>query len=1064
MHDKPWCSQCRAWRPRNLPRVNYVTGQCHWSPFHLIWLGGQSLVVQCGPMACMWEAGCLATGIDIIGEITMNLGRKTLLATTVIAGLATFAPSFALAQTAPRPGAPQQPAQQPTAQDESTDLDEVIVTGSRIRRSEFTSTQPVQIITSEEATLEGMVDTSEILQGSTAAATAGQINNYFTGFVTTGGPGVNTISLRGLGAQRTLVLINGRRAGPAGSRGTVGAVDLNTIPSSLIERVEILTDGASSIYGSDAVAGVINIITKQNLDGGSVDVYASQPIESGGEEYQASAGYGWTFDKGYLSLGADYYERRPLLFGDRDFFRCPQQVFYEDPAFKRRADVIDPATGDYKCSTITAGLFTLYGGPFGAGTDYAPDAAAVAGGGPTGCDLTGFRQVVAFTTGAGACAVTAARGTEFRRLMNARTPTDTPRYATRTAVSPVTRTSISAFGGYDITPDIEVFGELLLTRRESAQESFRQLFPAIAGLQGAAATQPRNPFGRVYDFTIAAPSNNDQQVDYTRAVWGARGTLNVGRGFDWDLVAQYSKSSADYGSTFLYGDRFLASLGADGCNEAVLKTATACPTGGVDYYSPAAINGDLSQVDRDFLLGYEVGSTEYIHKYIEGSVSGELFDLPAGPVGAAFGFQYRREFINDVPGAQERGANFAGSTAAVITTGSDQVTEIFGELEIPILRDLPFFNRLTVNVSGRQSEYESYGSSSTYKVGFNWALTSWFRIRGSEGTSFRAPALYEQFLGNQSGFLSQATVDPCRSWGLSTNEVLRANCAADGVPADWGLTATSSATVITGGGRDNLTPETAESQSLGVIWTPSFVDLSVALDYFNIEIKDQVAQFGAANIVGGCYRSLEFASEPLCDLFVRNPNGAAIRPNEIVTIQNNYVNISRQQSEGLDLTARYNKEFSFGDLTLSGRASYIINWESQLRTASVPSQINDQIGNPDWVANVSARFDRNDWTVFWTLDYTPEVSNDRFFTTNATTFFGAPIFVDRTEEEYMVQTVSVRKRMDKWTAQVGIRNLFDEIPHATSNSSGGRGAGNVPLSSQYDYLGRRVFLNISRTF
>lgn len=993
----------------------------------------------------------------------MTSSRKSLLATTIIAGLAIITPSLAMAQSQTSQSQAQQ--EEEAADDDAAQVDEVVVTGSRIRRNEFTSTQPVQIITARESSLEGLVDPAEILQSSTAAANAGQINNYFTGFLTpSGGPGANTISLRGLGAQRTLVLINGRRAGPAGARGQVGPTDLNTIPSSMIERYEILTDGASSVYGSDAVAGVINIITKTNLDGGAIDAYTSQPLESGGDEYQVSGSWGKTWDRGYLSIGADYYERKALLFGDRDFFACPQVNVYADPDLKIRADVVDSGTGTYKCQTITAGLFTLYGGPYGNGTDYAPDASAVAGGGPTGCDMDGYRQVVAFTTGAGACAVNAARGTAFRRAMFERTPTDNPMYASRTAVSPVKRTSFTAFAGYDLTSNIELFGELLLNRRESEQNTFRQLFPGLVGYLGASPDQPLNPFGTYYDFTIAAPSNADQQVDYTRVVGGARGTLNVGKGFDWELVGQYSKSKAEYRSNFLYADRFEASLGDDGCDESILITATACPTGGVDYYSAAALSGNLRPVDRDFLLGNAVGNTEYIHQYVEGSIAGDLFTLPAGPLGAALGFQLRKEEIDDTPSVEERTGLFAGSTSAVRTAGSDTIKEVFAEFEVPVIRNVPFIDSLTVNLSGRYSDYESYGSNSTYKVGFNWAINSQFRIRGSQGTSFRAPALYEQFLGNQSGFLSQSAIDPCRNWGLSTNETLRTNCAADGVPDTYGNGQSSSATIITGGGRENLRPETAETQSLGVIWTPSFVNLNIALDYFKVEVSDQVDNFGAAGIVSGCYLSNNFANEPLCALFDRNPSTAALRPNEITTVRDNYVNIARQLSEGLDLTARYTKEFSFGDLTLNARASYILNWEDQYLLDAEPNQLVDQIGNPKYVANGSARFERNDYVFTWSVDYIPETSNDRFYASNTGAYFGQPIFYQRTAGEYILHSASVQKRIDRWTLTLGARNIFNEISNPTSSSGGGRGAGNVPLSSQYDYLGRRVFLNISKTF
>ncbi len=1020
----------------------------------------------------------------------MNVSRKGLLASTIIASTLMLAPGLALADT----GLAQQatPAQEEEDQEESsaTQVTDIVVTGSRIRRTEYSSTQPVQIITAEESVLEGLVDTSEILQGSTIANTAGQINNYFTGYVTTGGPGVNTLSLRGLGANRTLVLLNGRRAGPAGARGTVGPTDLNVIPSALIERVEILTDGASSIYGSDAIAGVVNIITKTNYDGANVTGYVSQPFESGGEEYSFSANYGKSFDRGYFSVGGEYYERKALLFGDRDSFACPQQVVYLDPDLKIRGDVVDPATGDYKCTSTAGELHSLYidGGASGA-IDVRPVAGAIAGGGPLGCDLNGWQQVRVYMTGMGACALptaapagyTSDQWTQVLREYYARGPLHSDRYNSRTAVSPTTRSSVFAFGGFDLTPKTEVFGELLLNRRESSQNSWRQLWAAMPSMHPMVPDELKQvtaPNGVVYPVSHVEPTlilntHQEQTVDYARAVAGIRGSIDIGRGWDWELAAQYSRSEAEYGSNFFYDDRVAATTSFStmsqlmaGCNTTLLTTATACPTGGVDFFSADVVGrGEMRPQDRDFLIGYEVGKTTYEHQYIEGLVTGELFDLPAGSVGMALGFQIRKESLDDLPGEQERTGNYWGATAAGHTVGDDTVKEVFTEIEVPLLKDLPLFNSLTLNLSGRLSDYESYGDNSTYKVGLNWALTPEYRLRASTGTSFRAPALYELYLADQTSFASQNAIDPCRAWGLSTNELLRTNCAAAGIPEDHGTLVSSSAEITTGGGLGVLNPETAESTSIGFVWTPSFVNLNVAIDYYEVEIIDQVQNLTAASIVNGCYLSENFPNDPLCSLFVRNgPGGAQDRPYEIISVASSYVNIARQLSRGLDLNARYSKEFSFGDLTLNARASYILEWESQLRTEAEAESYLDEIGSPDWVANLSARFDRGDWTFFWNTDIVDEVDNNRFYASNSGSFLGTPVYYNRTVDTYLMHNFSVRKRFDKWDLQVGVRNLFDEDAGITSASGGGRGAGNVPLSSQYDYIGRRGFISISRNW
>lgn len=1043
----------------------------------------------------------------------MAFDRKTLLASTIIAGLAVFAPSMVMAQTPPA-----QSQQEEDEQEDATDVGEVVITGSRIRRNEFTSSQPIQVITSEQSTLEGLADTSEILQSSTAANTATQINNFFTGFVTTGGPGVNTVSLRGLGAQRTLVLLNGRRAGPAGVRGTVGPTDLNTIPSSLIERVEILTDGASSIYGSDAVAGVINIITKTNVDGGMLEAYASVPFDGGGEEYRASGSYGNTFDRGYLSGGFDYYERKELLFGERDHFDCPQDRVFADPDLLIRRDVLE--NGEYKCDfTLNSIIRTQLAGSAGPVApmnrrdgDFVFNSGAVQGGGFVNCDAPGFQQVAGgFNSGATPgpdCSITASP-TAVRRAAYSVYPLYNDRYASRTAISPVTRYSLTAMGGYDLTPNIELFGELLLNRRESEQRSWRQLFPTVS------PRHSENPFGGPFNGMgntfnggyYATPvalvnSNNDQKVDYARGVIGLRGDVDFGgKAWDWELTAQYSKSDGDYGGNFFYNDRVEATAGyyalfgrdatgnfrdldGDGdidaadtaprpfgavngnCDAAILISATACPTGGIDWFTEDfVVNGALPADQMAFLQGYEVGNTTYVHQYVEGVISGDLFTLPAGVVGAALGFHMRKEEIDDTPGPEQIRGNLWGSTSAGRTAGSDTVKEVFAEFEIPLLRSLPLAESLSINLSGRHSDYDSYGKNSTYKVGLNWRITPEFRIRASNGTSFRAPALYELYLANQTSFLGQASVDPCRNWGTSTNTVLQTNCAADGVPSTYNDPG-SSALIIAGGGAGILEPETAEATSVGLIWTPSFVDLSVALDYFNVEVDDEVAQFGAANILSTCYNSEDFPNDPLCTLFTRDRDPASARYNQILTVNNSYVNIAKQNSKGLDLNVRYAREFSFMDMTINARVSHILDWTRQVFNASTPTVLNSRVGSPETVGELSFRFERGDWTVFYGVDYVGEADNDPFFAVpgNATTFLGEPVFVERGVDAYLNHTISVRRRFDKWTVHAGIQNVFDENPPYFGLSSGSSVIGNTPLVSQYDWTGRTGFINISRSF
>jgi iron complex outermembrane receptor protein len=324
-----------------------------------------------------------------------KLARLSILGTALVGVLGVAAPGQA--QTAPpATGTATPPAATPPAKPPTNSGETIVVTGSRIKHSTFNSPSPITVITAEDAELTGNVDTSHILQLTSVANNAVQINNEFSNFVVTGGPGINTLSLRGIGAQRTLILIDGQRMGPAGVSGSVGPIDLNTIPASIIDHVDILNDGASSIYGSDAVAGVVNIITKKNLDGAEIHLYGNPTEHAGGDQYQMNAAIGKTFDRGYINAAFDVFQQDPLTYKQRPYLACSRDVAV-DATTGASADVIDPKTGQAKCWNLEGPDVIDYGapnpvGPAGA-VFYAPNSAATLGGGLSGQDINGFQAV-----------------------------------------------------------------------------------------------------------------------------------------------------------------------------------------------------------------------------------------------------------------------------------------------------------------------------------------------------------------------------------------------------------------------------------------------------------------------------------------------------------------------------------------------------------------------------------------------------------------------------------------------------------------------------------------------
>jgi iron complex outermembrane receptor protein len=368
---------------------------------------------------------------------------------------------------------------------------------------------------------------------------------------------------------------------------------------------------------------------------------------------------------------------------------------------------------------------------------------------------------------------------------------------------------------------------------------------------------------------------------YLRFVGGLRGSFN--ENWDWDLAFQYSDSDAKYTDDRIYADSiFDFNFVTESCVGQV-SSVRGAPCVDIPWFDQELLRGNISDDVRDFLFGVETGSTKYKQWSVDGFKTGNLFDMPAGEVGVAVGFHYREDELKDTPGiitfdpATGEGNSWLDD-AAGITQGKDKVIAVFGEVDIPLLADKTLVEHLTLNASARYNDVDSYGDGTTWKVGLNWQVTPTFRLRANRGTSFRAPALFELFLANQTSSISQRT-DPCRDFtqnfidGIISPNV-HANCLADprNLPLDY-TGGTVTPTVFTGGGFGVLEAETSDSLTVGFVWQPEFANLSISIDYFDIEVNDEVDQLGGAQIILSCYESnFGYAfggNEPLCDLFDR---------------------------------------------------------------------------------------------------------------------------------------------------------------------------------------------------
>lgn len=957
--------------------------------------------------------------------------------------------------------------------DEADEESTIIITGSRIRRDGFDNDEPIEIISADDARFQGMESVGELLRAATIASGSPQVTSAISSEdVTAGGVGANTISLRGLGAARTLVLVNGRRAGAAGTRGEVSSFDLNVIPLSAIERVEILKDGASSLYGSDAVAGVVNLITK-STDIATIEAFMSAPFESGGEQARISATWGKTFENGSLLVTADYSKDSELARGDRDFFDCSEDMIF-DKDTGERADNIDPRTGKFACGDVTWGHNWVYDyqdpattNIFSTGTilfqyDYDGDLGNYIPANPSGqpgnlVAPPGWYEVA------------------YDRASDAVTNQDHPFQDLQTLRPEVTKTTVFVSGDYDLDSQTKAYGELLMNRRETIVNGYRQYYTF-------------GTFGNSWDFWDGSAGGNALDygwggdvffsptpitdhaggtitVDYTRAVAGVTGDIGDTSWY-YDIHMQSSRSDGDYLTKIIYADviydqEFLT----DSC-VGITHQYSNQPCMDINWFDEEMMRGNVSQEVRDYLFGTDLGNTVYKQNGIEGVFAGEAFELPAGVVDMAVGFHYRTDEINDTPGFHTRNGNSWGSTSAGITAGKSTTYAGFFEAIVPVIEDVE------LKVSARYTDVKDIGDDTTYKVGLTWNIADDLKFRASRGTSFRTPALFELYLADQTSFTGQRNLDPCVNWAEElaagrTSQRIADNCAADGIAGDY-IGGSIDATVVTGGGLGVLRPETSVAKTAGIVWTPDFGNdrLSMSLDYFDFVIRDEVSALSAGSIVFGCYNSDFFPNEPLCNQFDRNAIDQRIE-----TVSASFLNINTQENAGYDLSINYDMELDFGTLRLESRHTYQVKDEVGLFEGTIEDR-NGNLGDPKLTATFSAQLSVDEWVYNWNVNYIGSASNVREDNGSTIVYRGTEYDVINYAGEQFYHTLSVTQQYDDsimWSA--GVANVLDTAPPSLSyqpnwltQSAGAHGGGNAAFYSQYDFIGRRVFANIVYNF
>jgi len=1050
--------------------------------------------------------------------------RQKLLTSTVLIG-ASLVTSAAAAQTAPADTTNQQtpPAALPAQPAPEGDTSDVIVTGSRIRRDNFTTPSPVDFITRDDRVLAGSRSLAEILQSATVTSGTSQINGAFLGFVSEGGPAASTIGLRGLSSSRTLVLLNGRRLAPAGVGPQLVSADLNTLPTAVVQRIEVLREGASSVYGSDAIAGVVNVITDTKFKGLTMDLFTDQPIEhgGGGRSYRASLTAGHVFERGHITASLEYREQTGLKVGDRKEFSCPRDLFFS-PTTGQEIGQIDPGTGQLQCFPYTTGGGTGTASGYGIAQSFYYD--------PRDPSTFAFAPSRVTYTNGNINSLTAVNG------LNRVGPS--PTQLKDDLISPVKTYTGYLNGAYElgILGDAEIYGESLFTRRESHQDSTYQL-----NLSGGGLSQNNEIYGGDYfgtplsaygiptspfypnslanaGYQVFTPfivpdrtTRSSQRIDFVRANGGLRGSLGFG---DWryDANFQYSHTNSTSNLQQINVSRLnnalqtvLAPAGtpsnlvtialpgqagaggsytcASNVSGGVIIAGASCVP--LNLYDPnIMIGGHVPDGVFNYLFTNNVGHTTFTQQTISLNVDGSLFTLPAGNVRLALGYERRYDHINDVPSAAAQAGTLYNFSSGGITVGSDIVNEGYGEIDVPLMKDKPFFQDLEVSGSLRYTHYRSYGSDTTYHLNGQWAPTSFIRFRGNYGTSFRAPNLYEQFVADQTGFYG-AAVDPCANVATLAAGTVKTNCLAAltpilGAAGAASFIGTAGPKVTTRGGAGILKAEHSTSYGFGAVLTlpRTVADLSFSVDYYNIKVNDEVTTLGNL-ILNRCYEATDFGpGNPYCALIAPRLPASSSQRGNLSSFLNPYLNVAEQRVSGIDFDLRYGTGLFNGKLVVEAQATRTIHQIFQLFTTDTPVDYNGTLGvqgagaGPKWVGSLDVRyaFPGDRVTVRYGLKYVgPQDGSTLLDPSEYVAPFVGAIKADLRAEPYYEHGISVQVRWkDVGQITFGVNNLFNTLPPTLSSFPTSDGqftrVGNYFNSSNYDLLGRSMFLNVTRSF
>ena len=853
--------------------------------------------------------------------------------------------------------------------DDDGDTGEVIVViGSRIRSDGLDQTGPVLQLNRDDIERSGATSVGELLQR--LPISGGAINTKFNssgnfGFPPDGGgigAGAARIDLRYLNAKRVLVLVDGVRwiHGSSGT-GVPAAVDLNTIPLNMIERIEVLRDGASPIYGSDAIGGVINIITRKHLDGVQAHAFTGAFGQGDGLTQRYEVSWGNRYDRASVAVGLSYVDQRRVASSDRDISK--NRVPFDTRCVRGR------------CSTTTPQGRFVFDDP-----------------------VSGERVDLALDTGVGDVPRYSSDGIDddFH-------PFDTDDLFNWAPYNLVLTPSkrFAAFSNlrYRVTPSVTAHAGVSFNHRTSLNQGAPEpiYFGSTLGAGNRASTievdvtNPYNPLGftlgEEHNYLIlrrpleAGPRIFEQTVNTWYASGGLRGDIAMGeRRFYWDATAAFSKNRGDQIKT---GGFNLAKIErALGPVDECLEARDGCVP--LNIFGGQGSDGEstLTPEMLDYIMFTQKDVSEQQLIDLTATISGKVLTLPGGDIGVAMGVEHRRQegFYqpDSVVVAQD-----SGGVPSLPTSGSYSSNEGYAEMQVPIVRDVPGARLIDTSMALRLSDYTSFGSKLTYRVGTRWQPMADLLVHGAYTEGFRAPGIGELY-GGQAQF-DQTLVDPCadilgEETGMPAAPEIAENCIARGVPADGSYRGAGQVAISTGGNSE-LKSETSSGLTVGFAYSPSAMrnkrwsnNLDIELTYYRVDVDNAIQAVDAQVRIDLCVRTLDPA---FCDGITRSSTGL------ITQFANVLTNIGGITTDGVDLTLRYTAPATgLGQFRITSLNTFLNRFIEEIPASAGFEEVRREgleLGSPErafprFKSNLLLDWARKDWRVSFATRYIHSVT------------------------------------------------------------------------------------------